>query len=196
MKPQFFTPKEFRKWLEKNHDKETEIHIGYYKKGTGKENMTWPESVEQALCFGWIDGVRRSIDDEAYTIRFTKRKPNSIWSNINIAHVERLTKLGLMQPAGLKVFEARKPEKSGIYSFEKPDNKGLSEESLVLVKKNKKAWVWFSKQAPSFQKTAGHWVESAKQQATRDKRLTELIANAAKGEPPSPYKYSTIKTKK
>jgi uncharacterized protein YdeI (YjbR/CyaY-like superfamily) len=196
MKPQFFTPKEFRKWLEKNHDKETEIHIGYYKKGTGKENMTWTESVEQALCFGWIDGVRRSIDDEAYTIRFTKRKPNSIWSNINIAHVERLTKLGLMEPAGIKAYEARKPEKSGIYSFEKPDNKGLSEESLVLVKKNKKAWEWFSKQAPSFQRTAGHWVESAKQQATRDKRLTELIANAAKGEPPSPYKYSTIKTKK
>ena len=170
--------------------------VGFYKKGTGKENMTWPESVEQALCFGWIDAVRKSIDDEAYTIRFTRRKPTSIWSNVNIAHVERLTKLGLMMPAGIKAYEARKPEKTGIYSFEKPDNKGLSDESLELVKKNKKAWEWFSKQAPGFQKTTGHWVESAKQQATRERRLAELIANAAKGEPPSPYKYSTTKTKK
>ena len=196
MEPKFLTPKEFRKWLEKNHDKETELLVGFYKKGTGKENMTWTESVEQALCFGWIDAVRKSIDAEAYTIRFTRRKTSSIWSNINIAHVERLTKLGLMQPAGLKAYEARKPEKSGIYSFEIPDNKGLSDANVARVKKNKKAWEWFSMQAPSFQRTAGHWVESAKQETTREKRLAELIANAEKGEPPSPYKYATYKTKK
>lgn len=195
MKPNFFTPQQFRKWLEKNHDKETEIIIGFYKKGTGKENMTWTESVEQALCFGWIDAVRRGIDEESYQIRFTKRKPNSIWSNINIAHVERLKKEGLMQPAGIKAYEARKAEKSGIYAFEKPDNKGLLDENIKLFKKNKKAWDWFDKQAPSYKKTAGHWVESAKQDATKQKRLEQLIESSANGEVAPPYRWSKQKPK-
>lgn len=193
VQPQFLTPAQFRKWLEKNHDKETELLVGFYKKGTGKENMTWTESVEQALCFGWIDAVRRSIDEESYSIRFTRRKPTSIWSNVNIAHVERLAKLGLMHPAGIKAYEARKPEKSGIYSFEDPNNKGLSEERIKIVKKNKKAWEWFSKQAPSFQKTAGHWVETAKQEVTKEKRLQVLIECAERGEPPPPYRYASYK---
>lgn len=196
MHPHFFTPVEFRKWLEKNHDKETEVLIGFYKKGTGKENMTWTESVEQALCFGWIDAVRRGVDDESYTIRFTRRKPNSIWSNINIAHIERLTKLGLMHPAGIKAYEARKPEKSGIYSFEKLDNNGLLEDNIKLFKKNKKAWDWFSKQAPSYQKTAGHWVESAKQQATKEKRLAVLMESSANEELAPPYRWGKQQIKK
>ncbi len=196
MNPHFFTPAQFRKWLEKNHDKETEIIVGFYKKGTGKENMTWTESVEQALCFGWIDAVRRGIDEESYTIRFTRRKPNSIWSNVNIAHVERLTKLGLMQPAGIKAFEARKPEKSGIYAFEKPDNNGLLEENINRFKKNKKAWEWFSRQTPSYQKTAGHWVESAKQDATKEKRLAQLMESSEKGELAPPFRWSKQAPKK
>lgn len=190
MQPQFFTPVQFREWLEKNHDKETEILIGFYKKGTGKENMNWVQSVEQALCFGWIDGRTQRIDEEAFCIRFTPRKPNSIWSNVNIAHVERLTKLGLMHHAGIKAFELRKPEKSGVYSFENPDNNGLLEESIIAFKKHKKAWAWFTKQIPSYQKTAGHWVESAKQDITKQKRLQQLIESSEKDEFAPPFKWA------
>lgn len=195
MQPQFFTPAQFRKWLEKNHDKETELLVGFYKKGTGKENMSWTESVEQALCFGWIDGVRRSAGDESYTIRFTPRKANSIWSNVNIAHIERLTKLGLMQPAGIKAYELRKPEKSGIYAFEK-ENPGLGPENIKLFKKNKTAWEWFNRQTPGYQKTAGNWVESAKQEVTRQKRMANLITAAEKGEFVAHFKWASSKPKK
>lgn len=195
MQPQFFTPETFRKWLEKNHDKETEVVVGFYKKGTGKVNMTWVQSVEQALCFGWIDGRTQRIDEETFCIRFTPRKPNSIWSNVNIAHVERLTKLGLMQLPGIKAFEERKPEKSGIYSFENPDNKGLSEDSIKQFKHHKKAWQWFSSQAPSYQKTAGFWVESAKQEATRQKRLQQLIQSSEEELVAPPFRYGRNKPK-
>ena len=120
MKPHFFEKKsDFRNWLKKNYDKETELLVGFYKVGSGKPSITWPESVDEALCFGWIDAVRKSIDDTSYTIRFTRRKPTSIWSTINIAKVEALTKQGLMQPTGLAAFSKRKEHKSRIYSYEK-----------------------------------------------------------------------------
>src|SRR6476619_7391019 len=120
MKPTFFsTQDEFRKWLEENHKKETELLVGFYKVNSGKPSMTWPESVDQALCFGWIDGVRKRIDDASYTIRFTPRKPRSIWSAVNIRRANELKEQGLMQPGGLRAFEQRSPERSAIYSYEK-----------------------------------------------------------------------------
>ena len=133
MEPTFFaTPSDLRQWFEANHDTAKELLVGYYKKGSGKPSITWEESVDQALCFGWIDGIRRAVDEASYTIRFTPRKPNSVWSKKNIASVERLSQLGLMQPAGLKAFSQRKEEKSGIYSFEQGDLK--PEEQQVLAK--------------------------------------------------------------
>src|SRR5258708_35999652 len=119
MTPHFFaTPADFRKWLAKNHSSASELLVGFYKKDSGKPSITWPESVDQALCFGWIDGVRRRIDDVSYSIRFTPRKPRSVWSAVNIKRVEELSRQGLMRPAGVKAFEARQEERSGIYSFE------------------------------------------------------------------------------
>lgn len=175
MSPIFFkNPAEFRAWLDKNHSTETVLLVGFYKKGSGKQNMTWSESVDQALCFGWIDGVRKSIDGESYCIRFTPRKPTSVWSAVNIKKVEELTKQGLMQRAGLDIFNKRKVEKSGIYSFEK-DAKSLPESLESAFKANKKAWDYFTAQPPSYKKTTIHWVISAKQQSTQLSRLGKLI---------------------
>jgi uncharacterized protein YdeI (YjbR/CyaY-like superfamily) len=181
MKPKFFkTPADFRKWLEKNHDKEAELLVGFYKTGSGKQSITWPESVEQALCFGWIDGVRRSIDDESYSIRFTPRRKNSIWSAVNIKKVAELKEKGLMMPAGLEAFGHRKEEKSKVYSFENKD-KGLDEEMIRTFKANKKAWTFFQSQAPWYQRTVSWWVISAKKEDTREKRLRVLIEDSANG---------------
>src|SRR6188768_2197402 len=120
MKPLFFAkPSDLRKWFEKNHSKETEAYVGFYKVASGKLSITWPESVDEALCFGWIDGVRRSLDDEAYVIRFTPRRSTSIWSAVNVARVEALLEKGRMAPAGRRAFEARTPERTGIYAFER-----------------------------------------------------------------------------
>src|SRR5881394_263753 len=143
MTPTFFkTQPDFRKWLAKNHDKATELLVGFYKVGSGKPSMTWPESVDQALCFGWIDGVRRRIDDHSYSIRFTPRKPTSIWSSINTKKVEELIKSGQMKPAGLMAFEKRKENKSRIYSYENEPAK-LSREFEKKFRANKKAWAFF-----------------------------------------------------
>ena len=175
MQPRFFaTQSDLRKWFIKNHDKEKELFLGYYKTGSGKPSVTWPQSVDEALCFGWIDGVRRSIDDTSYMNRFTKRKPGSIWSAINIAKVERLTKEGLMRPEGLAAFEKRKEEKSKIYSYEK-DAVPLDKLAEKQFKTHKAAWKFFTTQAPSYQKTAIHWITSAKQEKTKESRLDKLI---------------------
>ena len=142
--------------------------------------MTWPQSVDEALCFGWIDGVRKSINKESYQIRFTQRKPTSIWSAINIKKVEELTKQGLMQPAGLASFEKRVESRSKIYSYEK-DEAELTQSFKKQFKANKKAWNYFQALAPSYKKVSTHWVMRAKQEATRLKRLKELIADSAIG---------------
>ncbi|MCQ4140106.1 MULTISPECIES: YdeI/OmpD-associated family protein [Chryseobacterium] len=170
----FPTPEDFRKWLEKNHTTEKELLVGFWKVGTKKPSMTWSESVDQALCFGWIDGVRKSIDDESYSIRFTPRKPTSIWSAVNIRKVEELTKDGLMTEAGRKAFELRKEEKSAIYSHEK-EPATLDPEFEKKFKANKKAWEFFSNQAPSYKKVMLHWIMSAKQEKTRLSRLEKTI---------------------
>lgn len=179
MKATFFpTQDKFRQWLKQHHKKETELIVGYYKVGSGKPSMTWSQSVDQALCFGWIDGIRRSLDDESYCIRFTPRKSTSIWSAINIKKIEELTRQGLMQPAGLTSFENRKENKSRIYSFENEEVK-FPTALEKQFKANKKAWKYFQSLAVSYRKTSLHWVMSAKQEITRIKRLNLLIAESA-----------------
>lgn len=175
MEPTFFaSPPEFRKWLEKNHLKETELLVGFYKINSGKTSITWPDSVDEALCFGWIDGVRRSIDDISYSIRFTPRKASSTWSAINIAKIEALTKKGLMHPAGIASYGKRQESNSKIYAYEK-EAVELGPEYLKQFKANKKAWTFFQSQAPSYKKVATHWVMSAKQEQTRLSRLEKLV---------------------
>lgn len=173
--PKFFeNPRDFRKWLEKNYDKKKEVFVGFYKIGTGKKTITWPESVDEALCFGWIDGVRKSIDEKSYFIRFTPRKPTSTWSAINIGKIEELTKKGLMHPAGIAAFAQRKEHKSKIYSYEKEPVK-LSAEFEKKLKANKKAWVYFQKQGAYYQNRVTNWIMGAKQKATNLKRLQTVI---------------------
>ena len=179
--PTFFSKQfDFRKWLQKNHKKETELLVGFYKVNSGKLSMTWPQSVDEALCFGWIDGVRKSIDKESYQIRFTQRKPTSIWSAINIKKIEELTKQGLMQQAGFASFEKRTENKSKIYSHEK-EVVEFTKTFKNQFKENKKAWEYFQSLAPSYRKASTHWVISAKQEATQIKRLNELIADSKAG---------------
>lgn len=177
----FRSQEQFRQWLEKHHDTETELWVGFYKVSAKKKGLTYPEAVEEALCYGWIDGIRKGIDETSYTNRFTPRKKTSIWSNVNIAHIERLTKAGRMKPAGIKAYEARSDGRSGVYSFEKNAHT-LSPAFEKKLKANKKAWKFFDAQAPWYKRTAIHLVMSAKQEATREKRLAELIADSANGE--------------
>ncbi|TDW47885.1 uncharacterized protein YdeI (YjbR/CyaY-like superfamily) [Flavobacterium sp. 270] len=180
MKPTFFAnQQDFRKWLEKNHKEEKELLVGFYKVNSKKPSMSWSESVDQALCFGWIDGVRKSIDEESYTIRFTPRKTSSIWSAINIQKMEDLTKAGLMTDAGLKAFSFRTENKSKIYSHEK-EPVPLDEVYLKQFKSNKTAWEYFDKQAPSYKKVMIHWIMSAKQEKTRQSRLEKTISESEK----------------
>lgn len=176
----FRDQQEFRDWLEVNHKTETEIIVGYYKVNSGKKNMTWSESVDQALCFGWIDGIRRSVDDISYCIRFTPRKKESNWSAVNIAKVEELIKKGLMQQSGVDLYENRNITKTNIYSFEN-DLQVFSEEHLKIFMDNAIAWQFFEKQAPSYKKTMLHWIYSAKLPETRIKRLKNLIAACSEG---------------
>jgi uncharacterized protein YdeI (YjbR/CyaY-like superfamily) len=181
MNPTFFAnSNEFREWLAQNHISEKEILVGYYKVNAQKPSMTWSESVDQALCFGWIDGVRKSIDQESYCIRFTPRKPNSIWSAVNLKKVEGLIAQGLMQAEGLAVFEKRKIEKAQIYSYEnKPQE--LSEDLAQIFKENNQAWEFFKKQAPSYQKNIFFWIMSAKQKTTQLSRLEKTIQVSSEG---------------
>ena len=178
MAPTFFANQTaFRKWLEKNHKKEKELLVGFYKVASGKQNMTWTQSVDQALCFGWIDGVRKSIDSDSYQIRFTRRKPTSTWSAVNIQKIAELTKQGLMHPAGVASFENRKENKSKIYSYEN-DEVPFSPQLRKQFKANKSAWSYFQSLAPSYRKTSTNWVMNARQDTTKLKRLNELIADS------------------
>jgi len=179
--PQFFATTElFRAWLRKNHAKERELVVGFYRKDSGKQSITWQESVEEALCFGWIDGVRHKHDELSYTIRFTPRHPNSIWSQINLATMERLIKEGRTAPAGMNVYEARSADKTLRYSFER-SGAAFTPAQESQFRSNAKAWAFFEAQVPSYKKPATWWVLSAKQEATREKRLNTLIECSAKG---------------
>ncbi len=176
---QFFeTPEKLRNWFNKHHQKETELFVGYYKVGSGKPSITWPQSVDQALCFGWIDGVRKSINKESYCIRFTPRKQGSIWSLINIAKVKELQKSGWMKPEGQKAFDQRTEHKSGLYAHEK----AAVQLPLLYEKKfklNKSAWSYFQQQAPSYIKRISNWIMEAKQEQTRLLRLEKTIEASA-----------------
>lgn len=181
MKPTFFKSQtDFRRWFETHHDSSKELLVAFYKKGSGRPSITWPESVDEALCFGWIDGVRRRIDDVSYSIRFTPRRMTSIWSAINIKRAQELIDQELMRPAGLKAFQARKENKSGIYSYEQRTEK-LPDPYERLFKKNKAAWAFFQAQPPWYRKTVGWWIVSAKKEETRLKRLAKLIEESDNG---------------
>jgi uncharacterized protein YdeI (YjbR/CyaY-like superfamily) len=182
MRPTFFaTPAEFRAWFEAHHQSAKELLVGFYKRGSGKPSITWPESVDEALCFGWIDGVRKSVDEDAYTIRFTPRKRTSIWSAINVAKVAALETLGRMTPAGRRAFEARTPERTGVYSFERNSAAELRADEEQKLRADAKATAFFDSQPPWYRRTSIHWVISAKREETRRRRLDQLIADSAQG---------------
>jgi uncharacterized protein YdeI (YjbR/CyaY-like superfamily) len=182
MKPKFFaTPADFRAWLETHHEAAKELLVGFHKKGTGKPSITWPESVDEALCFGWIDGVRHSLDDTSYTIRFTPRRSTSIWSAINVARVAELTKQRRMRPAGDRAFAARTPERTGVYSFERLEAAKLTRAQEKSLRANRRAAAFFDAQPPGYRKVVTHWVVSAKREETRERRLQRLIADCAAG---------------
>ena len=176
----FRTPVDLRKWFEKHHQTEQELRVGFYKKGSGKQSITWPESVAEALCFGWIDGIRHSVDDDSYTIRFTPRKRTSIWSSVNINLAQDLIKNGLMLPAGLEAFKARRENKSGIYAYEQREAT-LPEPYLGKLKKNKAAHKFFEAQPASYRKQINWWVLCARKEETRLSRLAKLIEESAAG---------------
>lgn len=180
MSPRFFkSAAAFRTWLEKNHATATELWVGLYKKHASHRGLTYPDAVLGALCFGWIDGVMRRLDDDAIVQRFTPRKPGSTWSNINVAHVERLTREGRMAPAGLAAFAARSAAKTGIYSFERTQPAEFPLAQLRAFKANAAAWKFFNAQPPGYRRLATHRVASARQEATRQRRLEKLIAASA-----------------
>lgn len=181
--PVFFaSPLEFRRWLERHHESATELLVGFHKKATGKPTLTWPESVDEALSFGWIDGVRRSLGDDAYTIRFTPRKRGSNWSLVNVRKAEQLIAEGRMRPAGLAAWEARREAKTGIYSFEQQAAAALDPAEEARFRRNRKAWAFWESQPAGYRKTATWLVVSAKRAETRAKRLEALIAHSAAGE--------------
>ncbi len=173
----FKTPSDLRKWYKVNHKKSQELWLGFYKKNAGKPSVTYPESVDEALCFGWIDGIRKSINNESYTNRFTPRKPKSYWSAVNIKKANLLIKSGKMEKPGLIEFEKRDKKKSGSYSFER-DKVKLTAAYEKKFKSNKKAWKFFQSSPPSYQKPAMWWVMSAKQEETRTRRLQQLISDS------------------
>jgi uncharacterized protein YdeI (YjbR/CyaY-like superfamily) len=179
--PRFFwTPADFRKWLAANHDKSKELWVGFYKKESGKASITWPESVDEALCFGWIDGIRKKFDAESYVIRFTPRKPTSVWSAVNIRNVARLMKERRMQPAGAKAYAARTQKRSQIYSYEQRPPE-MIEPYASQFRRHRPAWKFFQEQPPYYRKTLTWWIVSAKREETRLKRLGQLIEASEKG---------------
>jgi len=182
MKPVFFASgREFRSWLATHHDRESELLLGFYKKGAKKRGITYAEALDEALAYGWIDGVRKNLDADRWTIRFTPRKARSIWSNVNIAHVARLMKAGRMARPGMRAFEARSPERSGIYSFEKPAMTFDAAIDKAFAAK-KRARAFFDAQPPGYRKVVTHWVMSAKKEETRFRRLERLIEKSGRRE--------------
>lgn len=182
--PKFFaSPAAWRAWLERHHADIEELWVGFYKRESGRPSITWPESVDGALCFGWIDGVRKSIDPVSYKIRFTPRKPRSIWSAINIKRAKELSKSGLMHDAGLAAFEKRDGDRSAIYAYEQRKSAQLPKEFEKQFRANAGAWAFFQAQAPWYRRTSSYWVIGAKKEETRSKRLAILIDCSARQRP-------------
>jgi uncharacterized protein YdeI (YjbR/CyaY-like superfamily) len=190
VEPRFFgRPSDFRRWLEKSHERAEELWVGFYKKGTGRASITWDESVDEALCFGWIDGIRKSVDERSYMIRFTPRKPKSIWSDKNVRRMEELIAEGRVAPAGLAAFERKEDSRAGRYSFEQ-GGVTLGAEYEARLRANAKAWADFTARPPSYRKTVTWWILSAKREETRLRRLDVLIEHSAKGEKIPPMRVS------
>jgi uncharacterized protein YdeI (YjbR/CyaY-like superfamily) len=182
VKPTFFVQAaDFRRWLGQHHADTPELWVGFYKKSSGKVAMTYLEAVEEALCHGWVDGIINRVDADSYMHRFTPRQPRSIWSNVNVARVEKLISAGRMHPAGLAAFAARDPARTGIYTFEQKDLVELPPASARRFKSHRQAWNFFTAQAPSYQRSIVRWILSAKQPATRDRRLDKAITASAEG---------------
>ena len=187
MKIVFFkTPAAFRTWLQRHHTKHRILHVGFRKRHTGQPSITWPEAVDEALCYGWIDGVRHRIDDDCYTIRFTPRRPGSIWSTVNLRRVRALIRAKRMSPHGVAVYEERNRQKTRLYAYEQRKEWRLSPRYARQFHANRRAWTWFQTQAPWYQRTCTHWVLRAKQEATRQRRLATLIDCSAAGRPIGP----------
>lgn len=181
--PTFFaTPAGFRQWLAKNHERATELWVGYYRKDSGRPSITWPESVDEALCFGWIDGIRKKVDEESYKIRFTPRRPKSIWSAVNIARVAVLSRDGRMQPAGVAAFARREESKSAIYAFENRESAKLSDADERAFRRDPAAWEFFQRQPAGYRRLAAWWVISGKRPETRRSRLQRLIRASHTGD--------------
>jgi uncharacterized protein YdeI (YjbR/CyaY-like superfamily) len=177
----FESPAEWRAWLEVNHASEAEVEVGFHRKASGLPSMTWSQAVDEALCFGWIDGVRHSIDQISYRNRFTPRKPRSTWSEVNIAKVEALESAGKMTPSGRAAFERRTKENSGIYSFEGDRAEALPDPYAAVLAADEAASAFFDGAAPWYRRAAVHWVTSAKREATRERRLAQLVECSAEG---------------
>jgi uncharacterized protein YdeI (YjbR/CyaY-like superfamily) len=184
----FASAADFGAWLEEHHGTETELFVGFYKKGSGRSAMTYPESVDEALCHGWIDGITFRIDDELRATRFTPRRPTSNWSAVNIAKMAALGEAGRLRPAGIRAFETRDRRKDAAYSYER-ERLRLSEDAERAFRSNADAWAYWEGQTDSYRRTATYWVVSAKQEATRQRRLSQLIADSAAGRPAKPFTY-------
>ena len=181
--PVFFaTPEALRAWFQANHETEDELIVGFHRTGTGVPSITWPQSVDEALCVGWIDGVRRRLDERRYTIRFTPRRPGSNWSAVNVARVEALTAEGRMQPAGLRAFQARSEAKTAVYSYEQRYDARLDEGMVREFRADAGAWAFFHAQPPGYRASATHWVMSAKREETRWRRFRTLVEDSRAGE--------------
>lgn len=185
---QFFErPEELRDWFDANHETADELWLGYHKKATGRPTISWSEAVDEALCVGWIDSVRYSLDTERSAQRFTRRRKGSTWSAINVKKVAELTEKGRMRPAGTAAFEARSPEKTAIYSYERAVAE-LTEDETAAIQANPAAWADWERRPPSYRKAVTHWISSAKQRETRARRLEALIAASAAGDPVGPMR--------
>lgn len=182
MKPSFFASQDlFRAWLEENASTATHLVVGFWKVDSGRPSMSWSQSVDEALCFGWIDGVRKRIDDLSYQIRFSPRKRGSIWSAVNIAKFEKLSEAGKMTAAGVEAYSHRTDDRSSIYAYEQPATAELTAEELRIFKRNRSAWEFFDGCPPSYRKVLLHWITTAKRLETREKRLHKLIDASAEG---------------
>jgi uncharacterized protein YdeI (YjbR/CyaY-like superfamily) len=179
-RPTFFpNAAEFRRWLKANHETAPELLVGFWKKGSGRASIDWPEARDEALCVGWIDGIRRSLGPESYTIRFTPRRKGSIWSKVNVARYEALTEEGRMHAAGVRAYEENKG-RSGVYSYENALS-ALTRAETALFKRNKTAWADWEKRPPGYRRVVLHWIGSAKKAETRERRLATLIEDSAAG---------------
>ena len=190
MTPRFFTnPNELRMWFRENYNKTGELWVGYYKKNSGIPSIDWPESVDAALCFGWIDGIRKRHGEKTYKIRFTPRRPKSRWSARNVARMEALIAEGLVEEAGLSAFNGRDPARQAADARDRKEVR-LPKEYESRIKADREAWRYFQSARPSYRKQVAFWIQSAKKEETKRRRLDVLVESSKRGEPIPPLRWS------